>query len=374
MQKKFLPDHWQVNIEGISIWSYFRFDHNDLPMSKYSPSYKFSLKDIIFFFKFIFLRMNSVETVYFIAARNELLSLANQNDINAKTRSLVFLREDGHGIKGNVFFLEAFRYLFRKCAPFIFKSKYNIVKDQLIDLRLNIEKFEQNISASVGDYYFNKFIRFFLKGKTIYFSNCVIPKIERTHALHQSVELQHGVIHDSHPDYAHLIKGIFNIPLMCWGDFWETKVINSGFEGKLIVGSIPNKVKSSLQSNDNIGFFTTIDENVSNSIMDALSQLESYSIFIQPHPRDPFLYDIEKYNNVLICRGNSPTDCRIPILNDSTLIYFCVCNNKPFIYLASVNENPFVIETKLAKKYGAILNRHYKIANNIKQLLAYVKA
>lgn len=373
MQKKFLPDNWQVNIEGISVWSYFRFDHNDLPMSKYSPNYKLSVQDIIFFFKFIFLRMNKVDTVYFIAARNELLSLADQNDIDAESNSLVFLREDGHGIKGNVLFLEAFRYLFRKLAPFIFKTKYNSVKEQLISLQLNIEKLEKNINASVGDYYFNKFIRFFLKGKTIYFSNCVIPKIERTQALHQSVELQHGVIHDSHPDYANLIKGVFNIPLMCWGDFWENKIINAGFEGKLIIGSIPNKVPNPLQLNDNIGFFTTIDENISNSIMESLSQLDNYSIFVQPHPRDPFLYDVGKYKNVLISRGKSPVDCRIPILNDSTLIYFCVCNNKPFIYLASVNENELVIETKLANKYGAVLNRHYKIANNVKQLLNYVK-
>ena len=369
MQKKFLPDHWQVNIEGVSVWSYFRFNHNDLPMSKYKPNYKFSLQDFIFFFKFIFLRGSNVNSVYFIAARNELLSVVEQNDSRTRSNSLVFLREDGHGIKGNVLFLEAFRYLFRKLAPFIFKSKYNLVKQQLINLQLGSEKFESNIQASVGDYYFNRFILFFLKGKTIYFSNCVIPKIERTQALHQSIELQHGVIHEEHPDYANLENNIFNVPLMCWGAFWKDKILKAGFIGSLVVGPIP---KAEIKGSDEIGVFTTIDPKVSSFIMEALEGLTLSSVFIQPHPRDPFIYDLSSLSHVKLRGGMSPVDCLVPIMNDSTLIYFCVCNAKWFIYVSNPDEKNDEIKERLFNKYGAVFNAHYQIAKNTEELLNYI--
>ena len=372
MQKKFLPDYWQVNIDGISVWSYFRFCNNDLPTPKYSPSYKFSLNDVSFFLRFLFLRLSTKNAVFFVAARNELISLSNQINSSLGKSSLIFLREDGHGIKGNVFFLEVIRFLFRKTAPFLFRRGCSSVLSQLIDLKLDIKKFESNISVAVGDYYFNKFIAFFLKGKHVYFSNCVIPKIERTQALHLSIELQHGVIHDFHPDYANLIDGIFNVPLMCWGGFWKDKIINSGFKGELIIGEIPKKQDRYFDASDNIVFFSTISTDVSDSIMEAVGQLDHCNVFIQPHPRDLFFYNIKRFKNVRLIKGMSPVDCHIPIMNDSTLIYFCVCGNKSFIYLASSNENRIEIETRLFIKYGAVLNKHYKIADNVTQLLTYI--
>lgn len=372
MQNKFLPDHWQVNIEGISVWSYFRFNHNDLQMSKYKPSYTFGLVDVFYFFRFLFLRLDKRNAVYFVAARSELLSLVNQISSELDESPLMFLREDGHGIKGNVFFLEAIRFLFRKMAPILFRPCCLSISNQLNLLKLDIKKFESNISVVVGDYYFNKFIRFFLKGKHVYFTNCVIPKIERTQALHLSIELQHGVIHDAHPDYANIIDGIFNVPLMCWGVFWQDKIIKAGFRGQLIVGEIPNRDSATTNEDINICFFSTIDTDFSNLIMDAVGRINHCDVFIQPHPRDPFVYNIENFKNVSIGKGISPVDCHIPIMNDSTLVYFCVDGGKSFIYLASINESQKDIEVKLFNKYGAVINDHYIIAHNVAQLLSCI--
>lgn len=357
----FAPDHWEINIKGVSVWSYFRFDHNELPASVYQAKIKFNFKDVLYFFKLMLLRFSNTETVVFLAARKDLMSLLKSAPFSDKKVTL-FLREDGHKVQGNVFFIEVFRYLFRKFSAGIFKQTYKELEQQLLSKSIDIAKHQNNIKAAVGDYYFNKILAFLLKGKKVYFSNCVIPKIERTVASYNSVEIQHGVIHASHPDYANMPSDIFNIPLLCWGDFWQEKIKRIGFLGQVIVGSSPEVLNATTEHQNSICFFTTLSDEVSEKIVTSISKLKEFDIVLQGHPRDLFKYNIEVFGNVTVSEGLSPLEVKCPIMHDSTLIYVSVKNNKQFIYLATNSELKSEIVNRLSDKYDATYEKDYYVA------------
>lgn len=367
----FAPDHWEINIKGISVWSYFRFDHNKLPTSEYQAKIKFNFKDVFYFFKLLLLRYSNTETVVFLAARKDLMSLLKSAPFSNKKVTL-FLREDGHKVQGNVFFIEVFRYLFRKYSAGIFKQTYKELERQLLSCNLDIVKHQNNIKAAVGDYYFNKILAFLLKGKKVYFSNCVIPKIERTEASYNSIEIQHGVIHASHPDYANIPSGIFNIPLLCWGHFWQEKIKKIGFLGQVIVGSSPEVLNATTEHQNSICFFTTLNDEVSEKIVISISKLKEFDIVLQCHPRDLFQYDIEVFGNVKVSKGLSPLEVKYPIMHDSTLIYVSVKNNKQFIYLASNNELKSEIVDRLSAKYDATYEKDYYIAYSPDEVVKFL--
>ena len=367
MQKSFVPDHWQVNVGGVSVWSYFRFDHNDLPKSQYIPKAKFGLVDVVYFIKLLLLRFSNAEIIIFLAARNDLFSLIQSPPFDKK--NVIFLREDGHDIAGNVFFIEAFRFIFRKFSPVFFNRALKNLEAQLLYNNIDIDKHRTNMKSAIGDYYFNKLLSYFLKGKKIYFSNCVVPKIERSHALSNAIEIQHGVIHQAHPDYANVPKGIFNIPLLCWGEFWLKKIKTINFGGEVIVGPSPVAASIIEKHNNSICFFTTLNDEVSNKIVASLPKLKNFDVLIQRHPRDQYNYDFSEYTNVTACKGLSPLEVKWPIMHDSTFCYVCAKNNKVFIYLANHSENKVEVIERLYDKYNAIHQKDYYIAYSTQDVI-----
>lgn len=373
MQKKFAPDHWSVSIHGISIWPYFRYDYNDMIASKYRANIRFGFIDLLYLVKLLLLRFSGCQNVIFISARNDLISLLNQEPFLSDNKKLIFLREDGHGQSGNVFFIETIRFIFRQFSPYVFLSVFRDVESQLAELKLDIFQHRNNIKSAVGDYYFNKAISFFLKGKNIYFSICVIPKIERTQALHLTTEIQHGVIHSLHPCYADIPHGVFNIPLMCWGEGWREKIRSSGFRGNLVVGPSPKLKTTNSYSSNSICFFTTINNEISHRILDTLPKLTGSKVFIQKHPRDYFLYNICAFHNVKMRKGTSPIAYTVPIMHDSTLIYFCVSSEKKFIYLAYKLEHKQEIIDRLFEKYNAFYEKDYYIAFSSSELPSLIE-
>ncbi|MBH0078185.1 hypothetical protein [Pseudoalteromonas sp. NZS11] len=370
MQKQFLPDYWGINIKGTSVWSYFRFNHNRLPTSQYKAQFKLSWNDITYFFRLLLLRFSKAEVVIFLAARNDLLSLLNSEPFVSK-KTVIFLREDGHGVPGNVFIIEAFRYLFRLLSCVLFYRSFKDLQRQLNLNGLDLNVHNGSIKAAVGDFYFNKILSFFLKGKVVYFSNCVVPKIERVQLRSNSIEIQHGVIHDLHPDYAKIPKEFFKSPLLCWGDFWKRKIINVGFCGTLIVGPVPLIKKPSENYTDSVCFFTTVNEHISYKIIDCIKQLGNVNALLQMHPRDRFDYEIS-LDNILTCKGLSPLEVLWPVMHDSTLAYVCAENKKKFIYLAGDNENTDEIIKRLLEKYNASHEDDYYIAYSARELACLI--
>lgn len=357
----FARDYWEINIKGVSVWQYFRFEHNELPTSKYSPKIRFGIADIVYFFKWLLLRLNKTETVIFLAARNDLISLMTLPPLSTN-KAILFLREDGHNVSGNVFFIESCRYLFRKYSSVFFKKSFKELERQLLSYDLDTVKHHTNIKAAVGDYYFNKVLSFLLKNKKVYFSNCVIPKIERTEARYNSVEIQHGVIHKLHPDYANIPIGVCKVPLLCWGNYWHKKIQKVGFLGEIIIGSSPVKLSGIKEYQNSICFFTTLNVDISKKIEVCLAKLKEFSVVVQPHPRDLYKYNISAYKNVRTSKGLAPSEVKYPIMHDSTLIYSCLNNNKKFIYFASNDELKAEIIDRLTDKYDAKYKENYYIA------------
>lgn len=365
----YFKDHWELDFKGVKIWHYFRFNYNLRETSSYKPKLSFNLPDFTYFFRFLFLPFSSVEAIYFIAGRKELLTLVLEHSKGKNV--LIFIREDSHGIKGNVFFIELLRWFFRRCSPLFFYYDYKLLTSKLSTYGAVDSQIKANIRSVVGDYYFNYFIKYFIKNKKVFFTNCVIPKIEKNQHLHNSCEIQHGVIYDGHPDYCQLPIDFYNTNILCWGDFWRDKLLDLGFPSKKIFSGIDpfssNEDKDINFKVADVGIFTTVDNDFSFLVSSTIKSLYNMKVCIQLHPRDPYTYT--KITGVEFCTGHRPSDFRKVVMHDSTLAYYCVVNKLFFYYLATRNESDEDICVRLKIKYGAMMNIDFSIIRNLNELV-----
>lgn len=368
MRKRFEVDHWEIGLRGTSVWSYFRFRSNQLRAASYSPSYRFGWADIVYFIRFLLLRFSSGESVYFIASRHDLLDVVAALESKQEKKGIVFLRDEGAGISGNAFFLEFLRWGFRVASPLMFRRDLVSLKAQIQEKGIIDTDHSDCIKAAVGDFHFNRVVAFFLKGKKVYFSNCIIPKIERVQHLHDSIELQHGVIYDGHPDYTGVPQECFRVPLMCWGPDWLKRIRSSGFSASLLVGPVPFQSRAVEHVEEAICFFSTVDDEVSQKYLSLILRLNTGTTYLQQHPRDYFSYGSLVDATVVSTSSRLPAEFRYPIIHDSTLIYFCILSGHRFMYLAKDGEDDAEIAERLSCKYGAAPFNDYRVVRDLPTL------
>lgn len=361
---KFFKDHWDLNIKNVSVWHYFRFEFNDVKVTKFYPKIRVGFIDFIYLVKFVFLPFSSANNVYFICGRNDLLDLVHSM---SESKDIIFIRDEGLGIKGNSFFIEAVRWFLRKLSPILFRRDFNNLKEQLNTKGIPSDIFNENLCSAVGDYYFNSIIRFFLSGKNVYFTNCIVPKIEKSQGLMNSYELQHGVIHRYHPDYAELDDSFYKIVLICWGEFWLNKLRDMNFNGLIEIGPDPYQDSDGkLDIINEVGIFTTVDDSVSKLIESYIMNVETNTKFyVQKHPRDNYLYGFDNSEKVKFVTNTKPDNYKTIIMHDSTLAFYCVRKSLYFYYLAAENEDTCDIEIRMREKYCAEINKNYSIIRNL---------
>ncbi|PMN96596.1 hypothetical protein [Vibrio sp. 10N.222.55.C12] len=363
MQKKLKEDNWCLYFKGVSIWPYLRAEYNNMKTLTYEKNLSFGLSDLYGLFQFITLPFRkNINCVFFFPARKEMISLI-KDEYFPKNR-MIFLRYDGHGVKGNVFFIELMRFFLRKTAYLFYFKEYRNLLSEVEELNFFNSDIRHLVRSSIGDITFNKMIVSFLRGKKIYFSNCVIPKSERTQNLHHSTEVQHGVIHDLHYCYSDVPQEFFKITLLSWGDYWfdVIKKVNSN----IIVerGPVPEVSMSSVFY-DGIIVFTTISDTYNLVISNFIKSISDIKFKVQKHPRDNVNYnfhfskDFEGFTS-----GISPLACKFPVVHDSTLIFFLKDKNKFFYYLKDLDENDSTVMDKLYEKYKVKAGTDYIIIDS----------
>ncbi|KAA0014609.1 hypothetical protein F0A17_02905 [Billgrantia pellis] len=358
---------WEVKYRGIPVWSYIRgvYFSQYLP---YKAKVKFSTADIFAFFTFLTMRFRNVKVVFFLPAREDVISY--QKDVVCAfkiSNPITFIRAEG-GETGNVFFIELLRFIFRKISFLFCYSEYKRLRSEVwselsFDPSIPLRNF-------LGDYYFLKLIVFFLKGKKVYYTNCVVPQVERFENSLDSCELQHGVIHSEHLDYSY-VPYVKN-SVIVYSEHYLNVLEKIKFSGKAVV------VRKSVYKNDiffDCIIFTTINLKYCSLVDELFKSLNSHDLisrlYVKKHPRDNYAYQFLKKEKILL--KASPLDAKIAILPDTSLIINMVEVKKEFIYLHLENISVEEIKETLYRKYK-VDSSLLKIATNKKELLDLIRA
>ncbi len=352
--------YWSVRFKNVSVWSYFRCSYYQRATLSYRPRVDINLFSIIGVWKFFTLRFRKQGVVVFTSSRDQLNKFVHHHFDSSNT--LFFHRSEQ--LPGNVFFIEFIWFLFRKIAHVVKPKERNELLacvNQIFSSKETINL----VNQVIGDFYYNRFLQMFLKGKQVYYSNCVIPKIEKYMNLHavldeyaikrNSTEIQHGVISFDHPDYANIPQGVIKGDLLVWNEFWGNKLRDEVGYGGSVECSDFNEITYDASVNkiyDRL-VYSTVSDVFSRWIVNSMPNYTS--TIVQKHPRDYFSYA----KNIDVGVGVNPFLAKKIFIHDSTLITMLIANQCFFYYVILPNENHEQVKQRLLKRYGAIYQTHY---------------
>ncbi|MEI7178171.1 hypothetical protein WCT65_03770 [Pectobacterium carotovorum] len=341
---------WDIKYKDAHFWDYMRSKMTEqyLPFSQRSMCFNF--KDIWGLFLFFSLFFRTKDCV-FIVGRSELLDYAEQikNEFNLDD-PYFFVRQENNKIKGNSKFIEGFRWAFRMLTHRFKKKVVKEIEDEIMRCSFisdNFSKDEINstIRDFIGDVYFNCLLKKIIKGK-VFYTNCVIPKVERSMELLDSYEIQHGIIHDLHPDYYHIpMKHRF----IAMNNITVNSLKKINFLGKVVKVDI-NYLEPDVKDKYDIIFFTTPCDDFSCEVERFIlkNKIFELNIKVQPHPKDKYNYS----DFIDLIYGCKPSEGKVVILSDSTLIFQCINASKFFFLLNPMLKIGSITEEKIKEKYG----------------------
>ncbi|MDN8175561.1 hypothetical protein ABTH99_09385 [Acinetobacter baumannii] len=356
---------WDISYKGVPVWSYLRgsFYGQYLP---YKPNFRFSIEDVKGFLTFFSLLWRSNDVIIFVSARKDLIeySLLVANNQFSVKEPIVFTRSE-NGVRGNVFIIEVVRFLFRRFCFFFFLFSYYILIKKINSVGVKVNK--RLVRDLIGDYYFNRFLMVFLRNsKAVLYSNAVVPRTERYNNFYNSIEVQHGVIHEEHLDYVN-VPYISN-KFICYSNTVKEELKGWGFSGDTI---IVRKEKTTVSIKYDVIIFGTVDPIYSKFIEEICGRLIllGRNVKVKLHPRDSYLYSKQVLDNCVV--NVSPLEARFPILPDTSLISDCFLNCKEFIYYSVNNKVKYDIYDYLINKYNIYDNREkiFKICYNVNDVL-----
>lgn len=344
---------WKVNYKGCSVFGYIIANIEGKRVTNFSPKIRLSINDIKGFLKFLivpFLKDDSI--IICIPDRKDLHDFVEQY-FQGKRVIRFFRAEVGYG---NSFFIEAFRKLSRLFFKIFFISHKNrLLKD--LDLEDN-KVIENDIENFLGDYYFNKIVAFFFRNKKVYYSNCIVPKIEKYMGLMNSTELQHGVIYKEHFDYANMDGKYLYGEFLAWNNYWANILKNEcNYPLPIAHGSFSGESIDLDRREKGILILTTVSQEFSINI---INHFNHKNVTLRKHPRDYFPYKqkgfVGKVENYTPLASYDKIIC-----SDTTIIKSLVDAKCYFFYLRLSSESEVEINMKLKEKYQAEVSINYEI-------------
>lgn len=361
MSDRIFKDHWGLNYKETSIWAYYRFTYNHCKKTPYKIKLSLNVESFAAAYKLIV--NNSKKPVIAITGRLVVEEYAELLDDYEK--SIILKR--GEKKPGNSTLIELIWYLFRKCTWIIKFKDYNSILNNLKALDSSFNWGVYDTRVAIGDYYYNKFLKLILKNK-VYYTNCLVPKIERYMGLHESIEIQHGVIHSNHPDYVDIPECIIKGKFLAWNTHWAKKLEQIGYGGGVSTFKKEKQLKPKINKYY-ITIFTTVDILFSSKIENNI--ITSKKVAIQRHPRDYFNYiNCARQYEPIIEGGEFET--RFAICSDSTIIVSLIETRTFFLYLKTEKENTSAITQNLLEKYDAKIGVDYKIIENPLEALSII--
>lgn len=362
-------DHWDLRLKGVSVWSYFRFIFHEAKITNYKPKIAFSWADVAGILQLLTLRFRKIPIVVFISDRKELLLVYDK--LTENERSLLFIR--GEISTGNTLIVEGLRHVFRRLGYLCYFRRYRSLLKELTVIfedqsNASSQQLRRMAAECTGEYLFNKVLSWFLKNKKVYYSNCVVPRIERHMGLMNSYEIQHGIIYKGHLDYTNVPSNVIKNRLLVWDDFWADRIANEvGYGGP--IDAVGISLKEDQTASYEMIVYTTVNQEFSNKVkeLDSIRLSEGGRIAVQPHPRDYFQYEFSNDGVEFVAR-TSPSAGKTVVVHDSTIILACIQSDVFFYYLALESECLSELSARLETKYGVRLDEHYKVVKRLSEV------
>lgn len=346
-------EHWDVEFRGVTVWPYLRFNYQDKKVTAYRKDFHFQFSALLIPFLLAIKSGLFKRPVVSVVARPALLDYVRSEFVGED----FLLISRSEQIVGNSLLVESVWFLFRKLAWWFVRSEYEELCHQLDSKGIDARQHEADLKIAIGDYFYNFFISFFVRGR-VYYTNCLVPKIERYMGLMDSVEVQHGIIHSGHMDYANIDGRYIKNSLLVWSDRWADRLRSIGYGGHLIVANHDFITVDEQLKRDGITVFTTVENNFSCMIDSYKGSLE---LRLQRHPRDYFCYSNGLYKYVV----GAEKQTAFAICHDTTLIFYFIKNSVFFVYLMTGCEKEDDVVNRLREKYDAILGEDYLVSTSL---------
>uniref|UniRef100_Q0HWW3 Uncharacterized protein n=1 Tax=Shewanella sp. (strain MR-7) TaxID=60481 RepID=Q0HWW3_SHESR len=326
---------WDETFFGVPLWYYVRarcFSDRKYPSPKYNkPSILGVVISFLYAIKLFFSRDINV---YFIFNRREVL---NYIENSCSKEDLVFLYTEfgtSTAFATNLKyvscdFFNILRFIFRKLTWVAYRKELKRITAFFSEIPFYIGEDEAKSLAKlvIGEVVFNKFLSFFTKKCKIYYSGAIIPSAEKFMNLHNSSELQHGVIHSEHFDYSN-VPSVRN-RLIVHNKAYLKLLTNLSFSGVVETGDFEKEAILSFNSY-NVVIFTQPAKEFEHFINNIPKKFfYEMGVYIQKHPRDYNSYQIPEDRFVYV----EDVSCvNFPVLFSSSVIEkFCKVNKKVYI-------------------------------------------
>ena len=330
---------WKENFLGYPLWIHFREDliKNGIKADRkmYIPSLFSMLKSMYSTFVFLVFQQHTKPHTYFLMERAELLESYIHDDIDNKVLFLNPEQEQHYtGKYISADFFNLMRYLSRKSAFFLAPFKYRYFVDRFDRGLLDMPEIQRNVQNAMGDalflYLLDKLLRSDYKK---FYSGCVIPIGEKFLNRLNSVEIQHGIIHEEHVGYIG-IPSVKNT-LMLYHDKYAVLLKNKGYQGNIVI----NPYKNVFFERESSRYFPIVI--YTQPLAEMQEALKAFflhykgekDIYIQKHPKDYAEYSIEKK---YIIHSSTPNEVAFPIFFTSSAIEnFTLFNRDCYIWNVS---------------------------------------
>ncbi|MEZ9390268.1 hypothetical protein BCU13_013120 [Vibrio lentus] len=347
---------WDVKYKGCSVYGYIVANAKDKRVTSFKPKYRLYFSDIKGLFRlFIVPFMDNSKVIVCSPDRADLDLFISDYFVNEEV--IRFTRREIES--GDTFLIDAVRKMFRVVLSVVLKRKEKEIAGKFGFL--DNKTIEKDINSFLGDYYFNYVLSFFFKNKKVYYTNCVVPKVEKYMGLMNSVEIQHGVVYKGHFDYCDIDKRSLYGGFLAWNEYWKGVVENEcHYSVDVVCGSYNGEVVQTDIKDTRTLVLSTVHDQFSMMIM---SYFNHENVVLRKHPRDYFNYkdrgfigEIENYTplvnyNKIVC-------------SDTTIIKVLVESKLFFYYLMISDESELEVENRIIKKYQAVRGVDYQIYKN----------
>ena len=336
-------------IFGVPIDFFYR-DLSDPEINAVRPRRKFKVRSIIKSLFLIF-QIRHYQRIICIPDRTDLIEKAQ----TLKTCDSVILISRENALNLNIEYVDAsifdilrifLRIIFLPLSIFfIFRYVRNRRFDRKIKIYLNA------CHKIFSDTIYNYIMTLILKGE-VYYAIATLPGVEKFQNLHQSIEIQHGIIHRLHHGYIGL-PPVHNT-LMVDSIFYMHKLHSMGYEGRILVNreyeALKYKKVPDKELLDTITVFTQPGEAYSNLFKEVIKLLNKHKIdyTVRRHPLDTTKYEICETKELDLTTALKSS---VGIFATSTLIEDFLINRR----------TAFVVKpTQLSEKYWYNFREHFE--------------
>jgi hypothetical protein len=315
------------------------------------------------------IRLTKPSRLYFLTDRKDLLDFIHHNESKEHIGKFEVFVHQENGEKRKYWscdFLNGMRFFFRMFGWMILFFEYRrLVKNNPAECLTKFE-LQKAVRLAIGDAVYNRFLKIFIPTNVeVYYSGCGVPGVEKYMSLHNSFEIQHGVIHRCHPGYIALPQ--VNNTLIVYNEMYADLLRTCGYVGRLAVECFKqNCVYRTPRIKYPIVIHTQPIEEWCEFVEELLSSAYLQgAIYVKKHPRDYYDYGV---GNGSFISDNHPSEVGVGVFYTTSIIEdFILCKRPVVMYDISASGVDFSSYLDIYKSLPGFYE-HVQLVGSVREL------